>query len=111
MAELSSKSKFEYRQKIIDLWKTSNLRQEDFCLKKGISLNNFKYWQKQLRKQKRLPKKSHSVFVPIQVIRDVCGSVQKESKFILHCCNGRRLTIPEGFNEIELYRLLRCVDA
>ena len=111
MTVLLSESKIEYSQKQIDSWRACDLTQKEFCIKESINPNNFNYWQRQLKKQKTLPKRSDSDFIPIQITPESCDFKKRESVYILHCRNGRRVEIPQGFNEKELCRLLRSADA
>ena len=54
MTEASQKpSKKDYWQEQISLYKQSGLRQQEFCIKKGLNYHQFKYWLERIKKMKQ----------------------------------------------------------
>jgi hypothetical protein len=97
----------EYWAEHVQEWKRSNLKQQAYCLKAGISYSSFVYWKGLL-----MPKKSQSTqkaFVPIKVTStesDISG-ISNEIKIKL--TTGHVVCIPVTIDLEKISRLIHLL--
>jgi len=101
-------------QELMDRWKASGLTQRAFAKQEGMAYSRFQYWRRRaLEASRRKPAKRLAAPVQFDAVRVApdaeapCPSVT----FELRTSSGLPLTVPAGFDELELRRLLGVLVA
>ena len=97
----------EYWAEHVQEWKRSNLKQQAYCLKAGISYSSFVYWKGVLS-----PKDSLNIqkaFVPVKVINNDSGTTDISSEIKIKLTTGHVVCIPLTMELEKISRLIHLL--
>lgn len=97
----------EYWAVHIQEWKLSNLKQQAYCLKAGISYSSFVYWKGVVS-----PRESQNVqkeFVPVKVTSVESGKTDISSEIKIKLATGHVVCIPLTMELEKISRLIHLL--
>ena len=89
-------------------WKRSNLKQQAYCSKAGISYSSFVYWKGLLSPKESLNVKTE--FVPVKVSRVDSGTTDISSEIKIKLTTGHVVYIPNTMEIEKISRLIQLLD-
>jgi len=101
-------------QDLVDRWQVSGLTQRAFANQEGMAYSRFQYWRRRvLEAERRKPAKRLAAPIQLDLVRVVPDAEPARSAlpFELHTSSGLSLSVPVGFDELELHRLLDVLAA
>ena len=93
-------------QELVTRWESSGLTQRAFAEQASVSYSVFQYWRRRLK-----PRDTSGTAVQLDPIRIVAGGSRPAAVFELRTAGGLTLSVPAGFDEVELGRLLGVLTA
>jgi len=101
-------------QDLITRWEASGLTQRVFAEQEGVAYSAFQYWRRQLRRPRRVKKlvgerAAPLQLTPVRIIPDAPRAAPSAS-FELRTPSGLAVSVPVGFDEHELVRLLGALS-
>ena len=101
-------------QDLIKRWEVSGLSQRAFAEQEGVAYSKLLYWRRRLQQRARVKKRSERAapvqLSPVRIIPDApCATTA--AAFELRTAAGLTVSVPAGFDERELSRLLEVVAA
>lgn len=94
-------------QELLERWEHSGQSQRAFADQEGVSYSQFLYWRRRLRQapvvKRRKRRAAPVVLTPVRIIPDARLST---AGFELRTPGGLTVSVPPGFDELELRRLL-----
>lgn len=91
-------------RRLIRRWESSGLSQRAFAEQEGVSYSAFQYWRRRLQDDQADPPKEPGIH--LAPVRVVAGGPRGSVAFELRTARGLTLSVPAGFDEDELRRLL-----
>lgn len=99
---------------LIERWESSGLSQRVFAEQEGVAYSAFQYWRRRLRQPARAKKRRERAapvqLSPMRIIPDAPRAAESAA-FELRTPSGLAVSVPVGFDEHELRRLLDAVSA
>lgn len=89
----------EQRQRVVADFEQSGLSRQQYCAQRRLSVNTLDNWRRQV--------KATTKFVRVEVSH----TQPRHSRFAVVLTNGRRIETEAGFDERDLARLIRAVEA
>lgn len=110
----NSKKDREYWVEVITQYRSSGLRQKQFCSREGLDLGTFKPWLYRLRAEERQQGTAIAspLFAPLVVEQESALSdikALRESALVLELSDKMRIVVQPGFGSETLHRLLNVV--
>jgi hypothetical protein len=95
---------------VIDRWETSGLSQKAFAEKEKIPYTTLLYWRRRLGKttRGRVRKPAAMTLAPVRIVPD---GPRSGRAFELRTSSGLSISVPHGFDEAELRRLLAALSS
>jgi hypothetical protein len=97
----------EYWAEHIQEWKRSNLKQQAYCLKAGISYSSFVYWKGALTT--RDSQNTQKAFVPVKVTNTESNSTELSSEIKIKLATGHVVCIPLTMDLERISRLIHLL--
>ena len=100
-------------QELITRWEASGLSQRAFAEQAGVAYSAFQYWRRRLQQRPRVKKRCERAapvqLSPVRIIPDApCAT--SAAPFEVRTAGGLTVSVPVGFDEHELVRLLGAVS-
>lgn len=99
---------------LIERWEESGLSQRVFAEQEGVAYSAFQYWRRRLlelsRKKTRGERAAPVQLSPVRIIPDAPRATPSAGAFELRTPTGLAVSVPVGFDERELRRLLETVS-
>lgn len=92
---------------LIEAWESSELTQREFAEQEGVSYTAFQYWRRRL---KELAEEEEPDVVPLLVVDSTEDRLRPE-RIEIRVDPDVSISVPPGFNEVELRRVLAVVRA
>jgi len=100
-------SRAEVMQELIERWERSGLSQRAFAEQEGVAYSQLLYWRRRLKRspgRKRAKRRAEPAgLAPVRIIPD---APRTTGAFELRTSGGLAVSVPPGFDESELRRLL-----
>ena len=100
-------SRAEVMQELIARWERSGLSQREFAEQEGVAYSQLLYWRRRLKgfpDRKRAKRRAEPAeLAPVRIIPDAPRTTEA---FELRMSGGLAVSVPPGFDESELRRLL-----
>ncbi len=110
-------SRADEMQDLITRWEASDLTQRAFTEREGVAYSAFQYWRRRLRQAPQAPQATKRreraapvQLSPVRIIPDP-RPARATAAFELRTPHGLTLSVPAGFDEDALRRLLDVLAA
>lgn len=107
-------SRADEMQDLMMRWECSSLTQRAFAEREGLTYSAFQYWRRRLLREPLEPAPRERAapvqLSPVRIIPDA-RPARATAAFELRTPHGLTLSVPAGFDEHELRRLLVAVGA
>lgn len=106
-------SREEWRKRV-ERWRESGLSAEQYASELGINAGTLKFWKYKLGQPAAMPKRATArddkgrAELPLVEVRAAVSAAA--THFELELRGGRRLRIPDAFEEAALRRLIRALE-
>lgn len=94
-------------RRLIEAWEDSELTQREYAEQKGMTYAAFQYWRRRL---KALDESEGASVVPLRVVESTSVAASSE-RIEIRVGKDVSISIPPGFDEVEMRRVLAAVRA
>jgi hypothetical protein len=104
-------------QQHLDGWRKSGLTQTEYCRQQGLKFTTFARYRNRINRERRAKPLVNASFVPVSIKAQagpVVGEPSRElssSPLEIRLHNGRVLAVSRAFDETQLGRLIRLLEA